>query len=176
MTRMRITAAALAVAALMVTAHGSLSIAAPAAAAPGFDRFKALAGEWVDLDGAFGPKGQVAVTYRLTGGGSALIETIFVGAPHEMTTVYYLDGSDIVLTHYCASGNQPRMRAKAANGNVVAFEFDGGTNIDPSKDMHMHSAKYEFVGPDELRAEWHSWSGGKANPEHVGRFHLGRKK
>ena len=53
--------------------------AQPAASA--FDRLKALAGDWIDLDGAFGMKGKVAVTYRITGGGSTVIETLFAGAP-----------------------------------------------------------------------------------------------
>lgn len=152
---------------------------APAAESPSaassFDRLKALAGDWIDIDGTTGVKDQVAATYRLTGAGSAVVETLFPGTPHEMTTVYHKDGRDIVLTHYCAAGNQPRMRATAVRGDVFIFEFDGGWNIDPSRDMHMHSARLELVSPDELRADWMSWSGGKVS-DHVGRFHLKRKK
>lgn len=48
-------------------------------AASAFDRLKSLAGEWIDTDGAFGMKGQVAVTYRVTGAGSAVVETLFAG-------------------------------------------------------------------------------------------------
>jgi hypothetical protein len=32
------------------------------AAAEGFSRLKSLEGEWIDVDGAFGVKGKVAVT------------------------------------------------------------------------------------------------------------------
>lgn len=155
---------------------GAVFVADVAPATTAFDRFKALEGSWIDLDGSFGEKGQVAVTYRLTGNGSALIETMMLGSPHEMTTVYHRDGNDIVLTHYCAGGNQPRMRAKAASGSVVAFAFDGGTNIDPAKDDHMHSLRLDFVAADEIRGEWNAWAGGKLNPDHSPRFHLGRKK
>jgi len=35
---------------------------------------KALEGEWVDADGFFGKKGALAVTYRVTGGGTAIME------------------------------------------------------------------------------------------------------
>jgi len=168
------TIVAVAVAATFVAEPAALAAVAPAASA--FDRFKGLEGSWIDLDGTFGVKGEVAATYRLTGNGSALIETLFLGSPHEMTTVYHRDGNDIVLTHYCAGGNQPRMRAKAASGSVVAFEFDGGTNVDPAKDDHMHSARFDFVAADEIRGEWNAWAGGKPNPEHSPRFHLGRKK
>lgn len=118
----------------------------------------------------------MAVTYRLTGGGSAVIETLFAGTPEEMVTVYHRDGSDLVLTHDCAGGNQPRMRARTIEGNTLAFEFEGGTNVDPGKDDHMHSGRLEFVSADEIRAEWQGWSGGRPDPAHLARFHLTRKK
>ena len=43
----------------------------------------------------------------------------FPGTGHAMTTVYHLDGRDLVLTHYCMGGNQPRMRAKTTEGATV---------------------------------------------------------
>jgi hypothetical protein len=88
----------------------------------------------------------------VTGSGSAVVEELFPGTEHAMTTVYHLDGSDLVLTHYCMTGNQPRMRAKASNGTKIAFAFDGGTNIDPKTSQHMHEATFDFVGKDELRS------------------------
>jgi hypothetical protein len=91
-----------------------------------------------------------------------------------MTTLYHRDGNDLVLTHYCAAGNQPRMRARTVRGNVVAFEFDGGTHFDPARDMHMHEATIEFLGSDEIRAEWRSWDKGKAAP-HAPKFRLLRR-
>jgi hypothetical protein len=152
---------------------------APSATAPAatvFDRLKGLAGDWIDASGAFGMQGKVAVTYRVTGGGSAVVETLFAGMPHEMVTVYHKDGSDLVLTHYCAGGNQPRMRARTTDGSTLAFEFDGGTNLDPAKDDHMHAGRLEFVSGDEIRAEWQGWSGGRPDPAHLARFHLTRRK
>ena len=147
---------------------------APAPAATAFDRLTALAGDWVDLEGTFGTKGEVAVLYRLTGNGSAVVETLFPGKPHEMVTVYHKDGNDLVLTHYCASGNQPRMRAKTVSGNVLAFNFDGGTNLDPAKDSHMHASRMEFLSTDEIRGEWTGWDKGKPS-DHVVEYHLQRK-
>lgn len=168
----------------MKTRHGFVLALALLAAAPAwsqtlpasasFDRFKALAGDWVDADGSLGMKGQVAATYRVTGAGSAVVERLFVGQPHEMTTVYHKDGADLALTHYCAAGNQPRMRARSVDGAVVNFDFDGGSNFDPARDMHMHSARIEFVGPDEVRQSWQSWDKG-APAGHAPSFRLVRK-
>jgi hypothetical protein len=85
---------------------------------------------------------------------AAVVETVFPGTPHEMVTVYHADGADLVLTHYCMEGNQPRMRARDASGSRFDFKFDGGTNIDPRRDRHMNSASLELVGDDEIRTEW----------------------
>jgi hypothetical protein len=90
-----------------------------------------------------------------------------------MVTVYYAEGSDLVLTHYCSAGNQPRMRARSPSGNVLSFEFDGGSSIDPATTTHMHSARLEFVSDNEVKAVWQNWSSGK--PDHVGAFRIIRK-
>jgi len=169
MTRAAMLAGLICAAMAVVGAQGS---GQPAAAA--FERLKALEGEWVDPDGAFGPKGAVAATYRVTGGGTTVVESFPVGTKEEMVTVYHKDGNDLVLTHYCSAGNQPRMRAKTFDGTVLAFEYDGGTNIDPKTTSHMHAATIEFLGPDEIRATWQNWSGG--TNDHTGVFRVVRKR
>ena len=146
--------------------------AEPAASA--FERLKALEGEWLDANGIFGKKGAVAATYRVTSGGHAVVETFPVGTPNEMTTIYYRDGTQLALTHYCSDGTQPRMRAKTIAGNIVNFDFDGGPKINPATTTHMHNMKFEFVSNDEVKAVWQNWAKGK--PDHVGELHLVRKK
>jgi hypothetical protein len=141
----------------------------------GFERFKALAGEWVAAeDSEMVKKGDLVARYAVTAAGSAVVETIFPGTPHEMVTVYHPDGKDLVLTHYCMAGNQPHMRARATAGSRVEFAFDGGTNMDPRHDTHMHSASLEFVGADEIRSEWNELEGGK--PKMTVRLHLARRR
>lgn len=162
-------------AAVVVAAIMSLTTsAADAPAAATFDRFKALAGDWVSAeDGEMVKKGDLVASYHLTGSGSAVVEELFQGSPHAMTTVYHLDGKDIVLTHYCMTGNQPRMRAKATKGPKVAFAYDGGTNIDAKKDQHMHEATFEFVSENEIKTTWVEHEGGK--PIMTVNMHLVRK-
>jgi len=67
------------------------------------------------------------------------------------------------------------MRAKTANGDSISFEFEGGANLDPAKDSHMHSGSIEFLSPDEIRARWVGFDGGKPSPQPVV-FHLARRK
>jgi hypothetical protein len=159
----------------------SAAVAAPAApsavakaASPALDRFKGLAGDWVAAeDGEMSKKGDLVARYAVTAGGSAVVETVFPGSPHEMVTVYHADGPDLVLTHYCVEGNQPRMRARAAKGSRFDFEFDGGGTIDPRRDRHMHSATVELLGDDEIRTVWTELA--EAQPVLVVKSHLVRK-
>lgn len=127
------------------------------------ERLKGLAGEW--RGHVTTPDGPPAtVVYAVTAGGSTVTERLFPGTGHEMLTVYHLDGSDLVLTHYCAMGNQPRMRlAQAAGADPLELRFDfaGGANVDPAKDGHMHSGRMVLRGPDRLEAEWAVYDKGK---------------
>lgn len=153
---------------------GLLSMAqAKSPATQAFEKLKALEGEWIDVDGVFGQKGKVAVTYKVSGG-HAVVETFPVGTPQEMVTVYHLEGNKVVLTHYCSANNQPRMTSSGLQGNTIAFDFAGGSNIVPGTTSHMHSAKIELTSDDEIKATWQNWSGGK--PDHAGVFRIVRKK
>ena len=156
--------------ALVVGVAFGAAFAADAATAR-LDKFKALAGNWTMNGG----DGSVAVTYRVTAGGSAVVATLFPGAPHEMVTVYTVDAGALVLTHYCAAGNQPRMKAtKEADANTIAFKFDGGGNIKSPKDGHMHEASFSFKDADHLTSTWQFYKDGK--PGEKKEFDIVRKK
>jgi len=143
------------------------------AAKAAFARLKGLAGEW---RGTLGSKDgpPTRVVYRVTGAGSVVVETLFPETDHEMLTVYHMSGDALVLTHYCAAGNQPRMRldtSASAPGRLV-FAFDGGTNLDPAVDNHMHSGVLTFKDTDHLEAEWAGYQ--KGQPQATHRFLLER--
>ena len=63
-----------------------------------------------------------------------------------MVSVYHLDGKELRMTHYCAAGNQPRVKLDLAKStpDELIFVFDGGTNLDPEKDMHIHGVRIKF--------------------------------
>lgn len=161
-----------------VQAEAQLS---PAAVA--FERIKALEGTWIGKatwDGSEEEPGEespdIMIVYALTGAGSAVVETQFPGEPHEMTTVYHLDGDRLLATHYCAAGNQPRMVATPAEGDDpdrVIFDFLDVTNLDGPDAMHIHDAAYQFVGPDEIITEWRAMAGGETQGH--ARFFLNRQ-
>ena len=143
----------------------------------GFDKLKTLEGQWFRLGKDGKTTDQLVSVFKVTAAGSAVHETIFPGAPHEMVTVYHLDGKDLVLTHYCATRTQPRMKADpAAPANTLAFKFLGGANIDPAKDMHMHEGSITFIDDNTIESNWLGWSGGKATDDHKLSMTLVRKR
>src|SRR5437868_11062744 len=77
----------------------------------GLETMKKLAGTWLAADKDGQPTDQVVSIIKVTAGGSAVHETLFPGQPHEMVSSYTVDGPDLVMTHYCVLGNQPRMKA-----------------------------------------------------------------
>jgi hypothetical protein len=141
-----------------------------------FERFKRLAGDW-EAAGAKSEaqKGKTQCRYHLTAGGSALVETVFPGEDMEMVTVYHCDGDQLMLTHYCHLGNQPRMRTKEVESTKeIVFDLVGGGNLDPGKDTHMHTARFRFIDDDHFQTEWQLYRQGK--PVETYKFDLVRKK
>ena len=129
-----------------------------------FDKMKTLAGEWKSESSAHAGDKPGKISYKVTGSGSVLMETDYEGTEHEMISMYHLDGDDLVMTHYCALGNQPKMkldRAKSTADNLV-FAFDGGTNFDPATDLHIHSASFKFgTDPKKFESTWEAFHGAK---------------
>jgi hypothetical protein len=129
---------------------------------PGLEQFKQLAGEWTGTMTAGKEEYPVTAQYKVTSAGSAVVETMGAGTPHEMVTVIHADNKDLVLTHYCAAGNQPRMRVHGGgDGGKFDFQFDSATNLKSDKDMHMHSVVYTIVDKDTLKADWTNYVNGK---------------
>jgi hypothetical protein len=142
----------------------------------GLKLFKQLAGDWV---GKMSEDGQnwhdATVKYTVTSGGTAVVETLGAGSPHEMVTIIHQDGKDLALTHYCSIGNQPHMKAKVIEGsNKFDFEFTSASNMASDKDMHMHGVIYTLIDKDTLKAEWASCQDGKVNGHAI--FEFKRKK
>jgi hypothetical protein len=145
------------------------------AASQRFEALKGLAGDWVEIGKDGKPTDKVVSSIRVTSAGSTVQETLFPGSDHEMVTMYHLDGAELVLTHYCMLGNQPRMRAEAGDDvKKIVFKFIGGTNLKSEDEQHMHQATLTIKGKDRFEAEWIACKDGKAC--HEVRFDLARKQ
>jgi hypothetical protein len=149
--------------ALSLLAALSLSAAPPTAPAPGDAAWKSLlslAGVW---EGTSEGK-TTTLTYTVISGGSALLESMKMPAPEpDMVTIYHRDKADLVATHYCSMGNQPRMRASGASSTAksIAFRFTGITNLAKPGGGHIKHLTVNFQDPTHLTQEWTSTEAGK---------------
>ncbi len=142
-----------------------------------FEKLKKMAGTWMEADKDGKPTEKVFSVVRVTASGSTVIETLYPGDAMEMVSVYHMDHGDVVMTHYCMLGNQPRMKADpSSTANQIRWQFQGGTNLDPAKDAHMHSAVVTFVDDDHIEIEGEAWEGGKPSLDHCGKAKIVRKK
>lgn len=131
-----------------------------------FDRLKMLEGQW----DATTPEGKTRITYQVISNGTALMETI---VSENMVSVYHADDNAILMTHYCAAGNQPRMRAQASRGDAMTFLYIDAANLKSSADGHMHRLVITFKDADHVTEEWTWKQDGK---ETISRFQLQRVK
>lgn len=115
-----------------------------------FEKLKSLEGTWAGK----GSQGQpVHVTFRVTSNGSAIMSEI--EGPEDMISMIHLDGDRLMLTHYCATGNQPRMVGKMApDGKAVAFDFLDVTNFNGTQPGHMQRVVLTMLDANHHTEDW----------------------
>ncbi len=113
---------------------------------------KDLAGYWESKPDQKGNK--EAVVYKTTSGGTVVQEILFPSTNHEMVSMYHNEGGDLVMTHYCSLGNQPKLKAsRQLKDGAVEFEFVDGTNM-RGADMHIHNLRLSFLDKNHIKHEW----------------------
>jgi hypothetical protein len=133
-----------------------------------FERLKTLAGTWESYDKAKPSSSRIA-SYEITGGGKVVIENM-----GGMLTAYHLDKGQLVMTHYCGAGNQPRMRMRSTTdgGRKIAFEMYDITNLTDPQSYHSTHLDLVFVSEDEIELAYKGKSEGRESTQV---FHLRRK-
>ena len=127
------------------------------------EALKSLEGEWMASPAGGGSA--TSVRYEVIAAGGTVVKTYAPGSPNEMLTVYHMDGEDLVLTHYCALDNQPKMRfVPSQRPGEIRFEFDGGTNFDPAVDAHAHEGWTRIGDDGTVETESIGYAGGEPRP------------
>jgi len=132
-----------------------------------FKKLKTLAGTWKGR----GPDGAVRVTFRVTSGGSALLQEMTPegrasdpsNGDDDPVTMIYVDGDKLTLVMYCDTGkNRPRMLGtRSADGTRLEFamvDFGGDrTNgiMDRATfsiaDASHHTESWDYLTPGGQR-------------------------
>lgn len=147
----------------------------PAQAEQAFAMIASLAGNWHGTAHTGAQEFPVDVSYEVTSNGTAVLERLFRGTPHEMVTLYHRDGDRLLLTHYCSAGNQPRMQLtgwSAGPERTASFSFVDATNYPDPSQLVMHDARITKISDEHAAGTWTAWVGGKA--DHSANFDLRR--
>jgi hypothetical protein len=128
-----------------------------------FTTLKSLAGEWegpatvAEMPEMSGAK--MHMSLRVTSRGNALVHELQeAGTPLDATkydhpvTMFYVDGDQLTLIHYCDAGNRPRMTGKTSpDGKTVEFELK---DISGSPEYHMHHSVFTIIDANHHTEDW----------------------
>ena len=130
-----------------------------------FETLKRLEGKW---EGASTDGKSIQLTYQIASKNSIVIEFynhFYKGQKmeDEMVTVYHLNGDELMLTHYCTLGNQPRMIADLTQeqSDTLQFNYVNATNLPHTDCLRMSGVTFHFEGDDRFKQTWY-WCGKKA--------------
>jgi hypothetical protein len=135
-----------------------------AGTSPAFDQLKALAGEW---EGHNSPGMTVHLTYTVVSNGSVVMENLQHSKQDEMITMYSLDQDRLIVTHYCAAGNQPTLQtapSPAANGKYD-FTFVRAAGLKSPGEGHMVALSLILTDKDHLTQVWTYEDHGKSSTD-----------
>lgn len=141
--------------AVLALAFAAGPVRAGSNGAAAFEQLKSLVGHW---EAAKPGTEKATVDIELTSGGTALLEKLHMednGKPVEMITLYYVDGEQLKLTHYCMTGSQPTMVATyTPETKTFTFDFAGITSLKSPDTGHMHHAVYTLIDNDHFKTTW----------------------
>jgi hypothetical protein len=118
-----------------------------------FDQLKSLSGSW---EGKSSEGKPLLVTFRETAAGSALMSEIHGQGPENMISMFNLDGPNrLIITHYCGTGNQPRMLATSSpDGRAISFDFFDATNLATPDAGHMQRVVFTVIDANHHTEDW----------------------
>lgn len=120
-----------------------------------WEQLKRLAGTW-DSYRVGGEDRTQTISYHVTSGGSVVFEEFLGDTPdgvRAMATAYHMDGDDVVATHYCGAGNQPRMRSASYDPERRVLRLDFWDVTDLKSPDAYHTRQIELFFRDDDHAE-----------------------
>ncbi|WP_413574675.1 hypothetical protein ACLVWU_10635 [Bdellovibrio sp. HCB290] len=113
------------------------------------DIFKSLAGSWSIQDKVTGKILPFEMKYELGSRDSIVTEQF-----GKELSVFHQDKKDLLMTHYCNRGNQPRLKLLTGNDPTkIEFELVDITNLDTPDDPHVQKIVYWVLDSTHLDLE-----------------------
>ena len=115
-----------------------------------------LEGRWLGSGGRLGTEPQETVHELTVAAGDSVVMEVMDPDGERELNVYHLVEGDLMLTHYCGAGIQPRLKldiGRAAPG-VLPFLLVDGSGFDPDVDRHIHSARLVVRHGGQLESWW----------------------
>jgi len=113
-----------------------------------FEKLGSLVGDW-EAKTEMGAV--IRINYRLASADSVLVQTYTTPSGRQTLTVFHMDGASLIATHYCAQGNQPRLRLEnSSTDNSLAFLFFDATNLPDPGASHLRRLQLDLVDPDHF--------------------------
>ena len=119
-----------------------------------FNGLESIEGNWKLVNATTEHERNFRLRYHFIARNSALVEVYGDPAKQTTETIFHRDGEALMATHYCARGNQPRLKATAqSDAKQLQFHFLDITNLNNKKDPHMVRMKYRFIDKDHFEKE-----------------------
>jgi hypothetical protein len=124
---------------ILILALSLLSSSSFADGKAALDLFKSLKGAWTIQEN--GKPLPIKMNYDL---GSR--DTVVMEQFGKELSVFYVDKNELLITHFCNRGNQPRLRlAKGKISNTYEFEMIDVTNLESQDDSHVQKIIYRVL-------------------------------
>jgi hypothetical protein len=128
-----------------------------------FEQLKTLTGNWREVDA----KASTLLEVKTIANGSSLVETWTMSPTRQSITVYTMDGTKLLATHFCPQGNAPRLSfVRTDASGAHHFEFVDGANLQDAKGRHQHAFWIRKNADGTVtRNETYILNGAKYDPE-----------
>ena len=118
-------------------------------ARPALSFFKSLKGGWAIKELASSKTYNFDMTYDVGSAGSVVTEQF-----GKELSVFYADKGELLMTHFCNRGNQPRLKMSPPKTPATyEFELMDITNLPTAEAPHVHRIIYRVSDPTHLILE-----------------------
>jgi hypothetical protein len=112
-----------------------------------FEVFQSLKGTW--LIRADNKSLSFDMTYAVGSNGTIVTEQF-----GKELSVFYRDGDNLMMTHFCNRGNQPRLKLKSGGpGGRYEFDMFDISNLKDALDPHVQKIIYEILDSTHMNLE-----------------------